>query len=70
MLSLACLFAGPSKIFGLPESLLLIAIGLFLMGSTIAPIFVQTLPYVFLNTQLKYKIVEGANEKLDGYISD
>jgi hypothetical protein len=40
------------------------------MGAAAVPAFVYALPTLMLNTQLKYKIVDKADEKLDGYIAD
>jgi hypothetical protein len=45
-------------------------IGLFVLGLSTAPTNVNCLPYVFLNTQVKYKIVDKVDEALDGYIAD
>ena len=70
LLGISCMLGGPSELFNLPEKEYLIIIGLLLMGAAAVPAFIYALPNVILNTQLKYKIVEKADEKLDGYIAD
>lgn len=69
-IGIANLFMGTSKLFSIPEEVTYICIGLFLMGTSIVPAYIYCLPQVYLDTQLKYKIVEGVDDKLDGYISD
>jgi hypothetical protein len=44
-----------------PEKLGLILTGMFISGFIISLNFVQVLPEVMSETQIKYKIIEGAN---------
>ena len=44
--------------------------GLFVMGMSAGLTLYNCLPNVYLNTQLKYNIVEKADNELDGYLSD
>ena len=68
-LGVAALFLGPSKLFGFEEKLIFVQIGLFCLGAGQGPIAVKCLPNVFLNTQLKYKIVEKTDERLDNALA-
>ena len=61
---------GPSKVFNLHESTIFIIVGLCLNGLFLAPVWINTLPQVYLNTQIKYKIVEKVNEEFDNYLAD
>lgn len=70
IIGVANMFMGTSKIFGLTENLTYIMIGLFVMGASIVPAYIFCLPQVYLDTQIKYRLVEKVDEELDGYISD
>jgi hypothetical protein len=61
---------GPSEMLGLPNDWRLIAVGLGVTGAAVAPAFIHCLPEVHKQCQLRYQIVEGANERLDGKLSD
>lgn len=61
---------GPSALLGIPNNWEIIAVGLALTGAAVAPSFILCLPEVHKQCQLKYQIVEGANEVLDGKLSD
>lgn len=44
--------------------------GALILALAVVPPYLFSLPIVYMNTQLKYKLVDGYDPKLDGYISD
>ena len=61
---------GTSEILHYPEKLGLILTGMFISGFIISINFIQVLPEVMSETQIEYKIIDGANPELDGILSD
>ena len=70
LLVISTLMMGPSEYLFLPNELWIICVGLFLNGIFIVPSFVLCLPQSDVLTNLKYKVVEGADTKLDGLLAD
>ena len=69
-LGIGAVCMGPSKLFGLDENLIYLQTGLVIWGLFNAPVFINILPYVYLNTQVEFNIVEKYDKKLDGIIAD
>ena len=57
-------------ILGVPNRYEILAAGLALTGGAVAPSFLTCLPEVHKRIQLKYKIVDSTDEKLDGFLAD
>ena len=61
---------GPSKLFGFPQSLSLILIGLPMLGFFQALCFIPSLPEAIEVYQNQFKIIEGVNPALDNKLND
>ena len=70
VIGLSAMLMGPSKVLKLEDNVYFIMCGLALNGIANSSIFVNSLPHAHLLTQIKYKIVEGVDKELDGYIAD
>ena len=61
---------GPSRILNFPHSIALVLIGMTMLGFIQALCFIQSLPEAIEVFQQKYKIVDGADQKLDNKLND
>ena len=68
--SFGYLLMGPSEMLKLPDNLILIIIGMVIIGF-FSPIgFIYPLADAISEIQSRYKIIDGANPELDGFLSD
>lgn len=68
--SVAFMLMGPSNWFDLPDRLLVVVIGLFVLGYAQALIMVPSMPDAIEFFQFEYKIPEGADKALDNKVND
>jgi hypothetical protein len=61
---------GPSNLFGVPEKLYFVLIGMFINGFIVALIFVNAIPEVIECFQVKYKVIEGYDKEFDDVMND
>ena len=67
----ATLLVGPSRYLGLPEkNLIVVMTGMFILGTVQAFIVLPILPEVIDVINLRYRLVEGIDEELEGKVHD
>jgi hypothetical protein len=57
--AMALALCGPSTLFGFPEHIIIVMIGMFILGFVQAPNFVNSVPEVMESFQLDNKLIEG-----------
>ena len=70
MISIGYMLLGPSNIFNIPDYIGLIIFGMILIGFFVSIGFIQPLPDIMIETQIKFKIIGGSNPELDGILCD
>lgn len=61
---------GPSSLFGLPNHLYFLLIGMFILGFVQPIVFIPCLPEAIETFQYKYRIVEGFDQEFDHKLGD
>jgi MFS family permease len=61
---------GPSQLLMMPNKVWLIALGMSLQAFGTAPAFSYAIPVMQNRCQVRYQIVEGSDEMLEGKLSD
>lgn len=61
---------GPSNLFGLPDKIYIVMIGMCVIGMNMAFAFIPPIPEILDIVTVHYKVIEGVDPELDGLIND